>query len=88
MLAGVPPIVLASLTIPTWWCIFLASVRVGISGTLRSYWKLREVATIRQNQLLDIPGNVAFGVGLALLLVAVTNGLLPYGSSILGCSNP
>ncbi len=88
ILAGIPPLHMGSLTIPTWRIIFLASVPVGLFGTFWSYWKLKEVATIRKDQKLDIPGNVTFGAGLTLLLVAVTYGLLPYGSSSMGWSDP
>ncbi len=71
-----------------WRLIFLVSVPIGIFGTVWSYWKLKEVGTIRRNQTLDIWGNVTFGVGLTLLLVGVTYGLLPYGSSSMGWGNP
>jgi MFS family permease len=71
-----------------WRLIFLVSVPVGIFGTVWSYWKLKEVGTIRRNQTLDIWGNVTFGVGLTLLLVGVTYGLLPYGSLSMGWGNP
>ena len=71
-----------------WRYIFLVSVPVGIFGTVWSYWKLKEVGTIRRNQRLDIWGNVTFGVGLTLLLVGITYGLLPYQSSSMGWGNP
>ena len=63
-----------------WRYIFLVSVPVGIFGTVWSYTKLKEVGTIKRNQSLDIWGNVTFGVGLTLLLLAVTYGLVPYGN--------
>ncbi len=71
-----------------WRLIFLVSVPIGIFGTVWSYWKLKEVGTIRRNQKLDIWGNVTFGVGLTLLLVGVTYGLLPYQSGQMGWGNP
>jgi EmrB/QacA subfamily drug resistance transporter len=71
-----------------WRYIFLVSVPVGLFGTVWSYAKLKEVGRINRNQKLDVWGNVTFAVGLTLLLVGVTYGLLPYGSSSMGWSNP
>jgi EmrB/QacA subfamily drug resistance transporter len=71
-----------------WRLIFLVSVPIGIFGTVWSYWKLKEVGTIRRNQKLDIWGNVTFGLGLTLLLIGVTYGLLPYQPSSMGWGDP
>ena len=71
-----------------WRYIFLVSVPVGIFGTVWSYTKLKEVGAIRRNQSVDILGNVTFGVGLTLLLIAVTYGLVPYGNSPVGWGDP
>jgi len=71
-----------------WRLVFLISVPVGLVGTVWSYMKLKELGTIKKNQKLDVWGNVAFGVGLTLVLIGVTYGLLPYGSSSMGWGNP
>jgi MFS family permease len=71
-----------------WRLVFLLSVPVGIVGTVWSYLKLKELGTIRRNQHLDVLGNAAFGVGLTVLLVAVTYGLVPYGNSLMGWGDP
>ena len=71
-----------------WRYIFLVSVPVGIFGTVWSYTKLKEVGTIRRNQKIDIWGNVTFGIGLTLILVAVTYGLMPYGTATTGWGDP
>jgi EmrB/QacA subfamily drug resistance transporter len=76
------------LAIYDWRLVFLVSVPVGIFGTVWSYWKLKELGMIRRNQKLDIWGNVTFGVGLTLVLIGITYGLLPYGSSPMGWSSP
>ena len=76
------------LTAVDWRAVFLVSVPVGIAGTAWSYMKLKELGTIKENQRLDIWGNATFGVGLTLILIAVTYGLMPYGSSQMGWSNP
>jgi len=71
-----------------WRLVFLVSVPVGVVGTVWSYWKLKELGTIRKNQKLDIWGNITFGAGLTLILIGITYGLLPYGSSAMGWSSP
>jgi MFS family permease len=53
-----------------------------------AYLKLHETATIRAGQRLDIPGNLTFGVGLTILLIGLTYGIEPYGSSAMGWGNP
>ena len=71
-----------------WRYIFLVSVPVGALGTVWSYAKLKETATIRKNQKLDVWGNAAFGGGLTLVLVGVTYGLIPWGTSPMGWGDP
>ncbi len=71
-----------------WHLIFLISVPVGIFGTIWAYVALHELAVIRKNQKLDIKGNLLFGGGIFLLLLAITYGLLPYGNHSLGWSSP
>ncbi|MDA4116823.1 MAG: MFS transporter [Thaumarchaeota archaeon] len=71
-----------------WRYVFLVSVPVGIIGTVWSYWKLKETAVITKNQKLDLWGNVTFGLGLTLLLVGISYGLIPYGSASTGWSDP
>jgi MFS family permease len=76
------------LAVYDWRLVFLVSVPVGVIGTIWSYWKLKEKGTIRKNQKLDIWGNITFGAGLTLLLVGITYGLVPYGTSSMGWGNP
>ncbi len=71
-----------------WRLVFLVSVPVGIFGTVWAYLKLRETATIRSGQKLDWAGNVTFAGGLTTLLLGVTYGIEPYGSSPMGWGNP
>jgi EmrB/QacA subfamily drug resistance transporter len=71
-----------------WRYIFLVSVPVGAVGTVWSYWKLKDLATIRKGQTLDIWGNVTFALGLILLLLGVTYALIPWGSSSMGWTDP
>ncbi len=88
ILASIPTLHLGLLVIPTWRLIFLVSVPVGVVGTLWAYAKLRETSTRRSGQRIDFVGNALFGVGLTLVLIATTYGLLPYGSSSMGWSSP
>ena len=71
-----------------WRYIFLVSVPVGALGTIWSYAKLKEIATVRKNQKLDIWGNATFGGGLTLVLIGVTYALVPYGTSPMGWGDP
>jgi EmrB/QacA subfamily drug resistance transporter len=71
-----------------WRYVFLVSVPFGLFGTVWSYLKLKDIGVINRNQRIDYVGNTAFAAGLILVLLGVTYGLLPYGSSSLGWSDP
>ncbi len=72
-----------------WWRgVFLVSAPVGIVGTVWAYYMLRETATIRRNQRLDVVGNVAFALGLTALLLGVTYGIMPYAHATMGWGSP
>ncbi len=76
------------LAVVNWRLVFLVSVPVGLFGTVWAYLKLRETATIRGGQRLDWAGNITFALGLTILLLGVTYGIEPYGSSPMGWGNP
>ncbi len=88
ILAGIPDLHIGPWILPTWRLIFLVSVPVGVAGTIWAYAKLREISVRRSNQRIDYLGNATFALGLTLLLIGVTYGLLPYGTSSMGWSNP
>ncbi len=71
-----------------WRLVFLISVPFSVGGTIWAYVALRETATIRKHQKLDIPGNLLFAFGLTALLVGMTYGLQPYRNSDMGWGNP
>ncbi len=71
-----------------WRLVFLVSVPVGVVGTIWSYWKLKEQNVVRRKQKMDIWGNITFGAGLTLILLGMTYGLTPYGSSPMGWGSP
>ncbi|MEM4086570.1 MAG: MFS transporter [Saccharolobus sp.] len=76
------------LSVINWRFIFLVSVPVGIFGTVWSYLKLEEVSRPNRNEGIDWAGNLTFGLGLILILIGITYGLLPYGGSQLGWNSP
>ena len=76
------------LAIVNWRLVFLVSVPVGVIGTVWSYLKLKEQCNIKKHQKLDIWGNIAFGGGLTLVLTGFIYGLIPYGNSSMGWTNP
>jgi MFS family permease len=71
-----------------WRAVFLVSVPFSVGGTIWAYLALHETARIREHQKLDIPGNALFAVGLTAVLVGMTYGLQPYGTSSMGWGNP
>lgn len=71
-----------------WHLIFLVNIPIGIVGTIWAYLALHELAAIKKNQKFDIIGNVSFTVGLTLVLLALTYGILPYGTSTMGWGSP
>ncbi len=88
ILASIPDLHIGPFVLPTWRIIFLVSVPIGIFGTVWAYWKLKEISIRRAGQKVDFAGNIAFALGLTLLLVGTTYGLLPYGSSTTGWGSP
>ncbi|MGH9304018.1 MAG: MFS transporter, partial [Acidimicrobiales bacterium] len=70
-----------------WRLVFLVSVPVGLFGTVWAYLKLQD-AGIRIPAKIDWWGNLTFAVGLIAVLVGITYGILPYGGSTMGWTNP
>ena len=71
-----------------WRYVFLVSVPFGLIGTVWSYYKLKELSIKSTKTKIDIGGNITFLLGITLLLVGVTYGLIPYGTSSMGWNNP
>jgi MFS family permease len=71
----------------SWRLVFLISVPVGVLGTIVAYVKLKEKG-VRTPAKIDWLGNVTFAVGLILVLIGITYGLLPYGGHSMGWTNP
>ena len=71
----------------SWRAVFWVSVPIGVVGTLWSYHSLHELGERRASRV-DWWGNVTFGIGLSVLLAAITYGIQPYGSHSTGWTNP
>ena len=81
-------LVLGGLLAPVAWrLVFLVSVPVGVFGTVWAYRKLKDHG-LRVPARIDWLGNATFAVGLVLVLVGMTYGLLPYGGHTMGWSSP
>jgi len=76
------------LAIYDWRFVFLVSVPFGIIGTVWSSLKLKETSIKAPKTKLDLWGNAIFVLGITLLLVGVTYGLMPYKNDPMGWSNP
>ncbi|MEV6622854.1 MFS transporter [Amycolatopsis sp. NPDC051106] len=70
-----------------WNLIFLVSVPFGVIGTIWAYLKLHDTG-IRKHARMDWWGNITFAVGLIAVLVGITYGIQPYGSSQTGWASP
>ncbi|MGW4484393.1 MFS transporter [Amycolatopsis sp. NPDC004368] len=70
-----------------WNLIFLVSVPFGIVGTIWAYVKLHDTG-VRKHAKMDWWGNITFAVGLIAVLVGITYGIQPYGSSPTGWGSP
>jgi MFS family permease len=70
-----------------WHLIFLVSAPIGAFGTIWAYFMLHDNSE-RKHAKMDWWGNFLFGGGLIAVLVGITYGLLPYGGSSMGWTNP
>lgn len=70
-----------------WHLVFVVSVPFGVVGTVWSYLKLEERG-LRTPARIDWWGNVTFAVGLILVLMGITYGIMPYGHNTMGWTSP
>ncbi|MHB1853415.1 MAG: MFS transporter, partial [Acidimicrobiales bacterium] len=70
-----------------WRLVFVVSAPFGILGTAWAYLKLKDNG-IRTPARIDWWGNILFAVGLTLVLVGITYGIEPYGTSAMGWTSP
>ena len=89
ILGGVVGIILGGILASIYWRdVFLVSVPIGIIGTIWSYRSLKQLTPPNRNQKIDVVGNILYAVSLILILIGITYGILPYGSSAMGWGNP
>ncbi|HTZ09402.1 MAG TPA: MFS transporter, partial [Acidimicrobiales bacterium] len=70
-----------------WRWVFLVSVPFGVAGTVWAFLKLRDTGT-RTPARIDWWGNATFAVGLVLVMIGLTYGLMPYGGHAMGWTGP
>ncbi len=70
-----------------WRLVFWINVPFGLIGTAWAYWKLRDTQTRVQHKI-DWTGNLTFGLGLVLILTAITYGIQPYGDQVMAWASP
>ena len=70
-----------------WRLVFLVSVPFGIAGTLWAYFMLEERG-MRSRARIDWAGNIVFALGLVLLMIGITYGIEPHGTSAMGWTGP
>ncbi|ARM76193.1 MFS transporter [Acidianus manzaensis] len=88
LVGGVAGLIIGGvLSVLDWRYIFIFSAVVGFVGTIWSYLTLKDIQKPIKRSI-DILGNIAFALGITILLISATYGLLPYNGQVLGWSNP
>ncbi|HEX8865020.1 MAG TPA: MFS transporter, partial [Lentzea sp.] len=81
-------LVIGGLLAPVDWnLVFIVSVPFGLFGTVWAYLKLHDTGE-RRHAEMDWWGNVTFAVGLIAVLVGITYGIQPHGTSQTGWTSP
>ncbi|HEX3541507.1 MAG TPA: MFS transporter [Acidimicrobiales bacterium] len=70
-----------------WRAVFWINVPIGVFGTVWAYMKLRETG-ITTKAHIDWWGNLTFAIGLIMILIGLTYGLLPHGHHNMGWTGP
>ncbi len=70
-----------------WRLVFWVNVPIGLLGTVWAYLKLRDTQA-RTSHTIDWAGNATFGLGLVLVLTAITYGIQPYGTHTMSWLSP
>ncbi len=70
-----------------WRAVFWINVPIGVFGTVWAYLKLKEIGA-RNPAKIDWWGNLTFGVGLIMILIGLTYGLLPHAGASMGWTGP
>ncbi len=70
-----------------WRWVLLVNVPIGVAGTIWAYVSLREIG-MRKREPIDWWGNLTFAAGLTMLLIGITYGIKPSGTSSMGWTDP
>lgn len=70
-----------------WRWIFWINVPVGLVGTIWAYVSMKDHVPTRHSKI-DWWGNIAFAVGLVLLLIGVNDGIQPYHNDLMAWGSP
>ena len=70
-----------------WRLVFWINVPFGLVGTVWAYWQLRDTPTWVSHRI-DWAGNLTFGLGLVLVLTAITYGIQPYSGHVMAWTSP
>ena len=72
-----------------WRAVLWVNVPVGIFGTIWAYRNLRDINPRGgPRPRVDVLGIISFTVGVSALLIAITEGIHPYGRHAMGWTNP
>jgi MFS family permease len=71
-----------------WRLVFWVNVPVGLIGTVWAYLKLKDGPRRGGRNPIDWGGNLTFGLGLILILSAITYGIQPYGHQTMAWTSP
>ena len=71
-----------------WRLVFWVNVPIGLIGTVWAYLKLKDGPRRGGRHPIDWGGNLTFGLGLILILSAITYGIQPYGTAGHGLDQP
>lgn len=81
-------LVIGGLLAPVDWnLVFIVSVPFGLFGTVWAYLKLHDTGE-RRHAEMDWWGNITFAAGLVAVLVGITYGIQPHGTSQTGWTSP
>jgi MFS family permease len=81
-------LVIGGLLAPVDWnLVFIVSVPFGLFGTVWAYLKLHDTGE-RRHAEMDWWGNITFAAGLIAVLVGITYGIQPHGTSQTGWTSP
>jgi EmrB/QacA subfamily drug resistance transporter len=70
-----------------WRLVFAVSVPIAFGGAMWSYRRLRDIRA-PEPAPPDVAGNILFAVGVVLVMLGLSYGILPYGGHSLGWQNP